>query len=209
MTSDIPGGLYAITDSQLIPAEALVEQVAAAIAGGAVIIQYRDKRLRAAVREQQAARLLTLCRMQGVVFIINDDITLAATVGADGVHLGEHDASVQQARGQLGEHAIIGVSCYNSLDRAMDAVKAGADYVAFGRFFPSNSKPDAVTVEPELLLQARRQCSLPIVAIGGITPDNGATLIAAGADCLAAIHGVFGQDDVTAAARKYADLFPI
>jgi len=205
----LPGGLYAITDSRLVPADQLLEQVAAAIRGGARVIQYRDKSAPAEQRWQQAAALLGCCRAQGVPLIINDDIALASAIDADGVHLGEQDDTVQQARAQLGEAAIIGVSCYNRIERATTAASAGADYVAFGRFFASNSKPDAVSAEPELLQQARALMSLPIVAIGGITPDNGASLIAAGADNLAAIHGVFGQADVTTAARNYAALFTL
>jgi len=200
-------GLYAITDERLSAPGQLPVCVSAAIAGGASVIQYRNKQGNAQQRRQEAAALLQLCQPHHVPLIINDDVALAASVNADGVHLGKADASLAQARQQLGPQAIIGVSCYNSLERAMSAARGGADYVAFGRFFSSLSKPDAQPAEAALLGQARRQLQLPIVAIGGITPENGQALLAAGADLLAAIHGVFGQPDIQAAASAYAALF--
>jgi len=206
-TGSVPGGLYAITDSSLTPGSDLANQVARAIAGGASIIQYRDKQSAANKRYQQAGALSVLCRQHDIPLIINDDVELAAAVGAAGVHLGKTDATLSQARNRLGAKAIIGVSCYNELDRATAAAKSGANYVAFGRFFPSRSKPVAVMAEPALLQQARKLIELPIVAIGGITPDNGGPLIAAGADLLAVIHGVFGQADIQTAAAGYNLLF--
>ena len=203
----LPGGLYAITDSQLIPAAKLTDQVAAAIRGGAAMIQYRDKTSDREQRRQQAAALALLCHDHAIPLIINDDIELAAAVGASGVHLGKSDDTVRSARKVLGADAIIGVSCYNEFERAVEATTEGADYVAFGRFFASQSKPDAVTAGPELLPRARQSLGIPVVAIGGITPDNGQPLIIAGAHLLAAIHGVFGQADVQASARRYAELF--
>ena len=205
--SELPRGLYAVTDSRLIPADELTTRVAQAIAGGAVMIQYREKHKPRDVRQQEAAALQVLCRERRVPLIINDDIDLATMVGAAGVHLGRDDASIGQAREQLGPRAFIGVSCYNRFERARAAAAAGASYVAFGRFFPSATKPGAVQAEPDLLEQARAQLDLAVVAIGGITPENAACLVAAGADLLAVIHGVFGQPDVEAAARRYAALF--
>jgi thiamine-phosphate pyrophosphorylase len=204
---DLPRGLYAVTDSQLISAEDLTHRVAQAIAGGAVMVQYRDKHKPRDVRQREAAALQAMCRERGVPLIINDDIELAATVGAAGVHLGREDASLAQARERLGPGALIGVSCYNRFERARAAAAAGASYVAFGRFFPSATKPEAVQAGETLLEQARAQLDLAVVAIGGITPNNAAGLVAAGADLLAVIHGVFGQPDVEAAARRYAALF--
>jgi thiamine-phosphate pyrophosphorylase len=200
-------GLYAITDSQLIPPGRLAECVAQAIAGGAKLIQYRDKQRRPRERLREADALAILCRRHDVPLIINDDVELAAAVNAAGVHLGITDASLARARERLGEGAIIGISCYNRLDCARDAAAAGADYIAFGRFFSSRSKPQAVPATASLLAEARARLDLPIVAIGGITPANGRALIDAGADLLAVIHGVFGQPDVRAAAAAYAALF--
>ncbi|HSG11736.1 MAG TPA: thiamine phosphate synthase [Gammaproteobacteria bacterium] len=203
----LQGGLYAITDSRLLHGISMESAVEQAIRGGARVIQYREKHLSGTALEQTAGKLAELCQRHNVPLIINDDVALAARCGADGVHLGKSDSPVREARRQLGTGKIIGVSCYNSLDRAQAAVAGGADYVAFGRFFPSHSKPDAVAAEAALLTAARHALDVPLVAIGGITPANGAALLAAGADLLAAIEGVFGQADIEAAARSYADIF--
>jgi thiamine-phosphate pyrophosphorylase len=200
-------GLYAITDNQLIPPGELTRRVSLAIAGGAAVIQYRNKDTATTADIDEVISMAALCRQRGVPLIINDNVELAATVGAAGVHLGRDDTSLQAARVRLGAEAIIGISCYNDLPRARQAVRAGADYVAFGRFYPSRSKPEAVLAEPTLLVQASRELSKPLVAIGGITPANGRTLLAAGASLLAAIRGVFGQPDIIAAAQGYAALF--
>jgi len=200
-------GLYAITDPALTPPPHMVAQVRAALAGGAVLVQYRDKRSNAAGRRQLAAALLALCRAAGVPLIINDDVDLAAALGADGVHLGRDDAALAAARAQLGPRALIGVSCYDDYGRAAAAVAGGADYIAFGRFFSSPTKPAAVQADVELLRRARRELGVPVAAIGGITAANGATLIEAGADLLAVIHGVFGQRDVQRAAAEVTELF--
>ncbi len=200
-------GLYAITDDHLILAGQVIEYVAQALQGGASMIQYRDKSRHAMRREQEVRALLELCRAHQVPLIINDDIMLASITGADGVHLGRDDQSLADARAKLGPGAIIGISCYGSLDLAIQAQATGADYVAFGSFFPSHTKPQAALVESDLLNQAKAQLDIPVAAIGGITPARGAGLIAAGADLLAVVHGVFGQPDVTEAARNYAQLF--
>jgi len=199
-------GLYAIADTGLLPADSLLEQARAVLQGGARILQYRDKRSPYARQRQQAAALSRLCHEFDCLFIVNDDADLAAAVQADGVHLGRDDCGIAPARARLGHQAIIGLSCYNSLERAILAEQQGADYVAFGRFFPSRTKPEALQAQPELLQQARKALNIPIVAIGGITPDNGALLLRSGADMLAAIHGLFGQPNPTVAARAYGEL---
>jgi thiamine-phosphate pyrophosphorylase len=199
--------LYAITERRSTTPGTIIEQVSLAIDGGAVMIQYREKHLPREERGREARALATLCHERDVPLIINDDIELAAACGAAGVHLGQDDAPVSRARRRLGQRAIIGVSCYNRMERARTAAGTDASYVAFGRFFPSKTKPGALQAQPALLKQARREISLPIVAIGGITPANGAELVHAGADLLAVIHGVFGQTDIRAAARRYAALF--
>lgn len=200
-------GLYAITDPNLCADEDLARQVEAALKGGASVIQFRDKRADREIRRSLASQLLNLCRKYQALFIINDDLPLAQEIGAHGVHLGRDDADIHQARTALGEQAIIGISCYNRLELAQEAVEKGADYVAFGRFFPSQTKPEAVQATPELLRLAKRQIDRPLVAIGGITPENGAPLIEAGADMLAVIHGVFGQTDIRDACRQLTNLF--
>lgn len=200
-------GLYAITDSALITPERLIEAVAQAIAGGAAMIQYRDKDTDAARREREACELLALCRAHGVPLIINDDIGLAAAIGADGVHLGRDDIPPDEARHRLGDAALIGVSCYNDFARAVAAQAAGTDYVAFGRFFSSHTKPDVARADIELIRRAKQHLDIPVAAIGGITAENGAALVEAGVDMLAVIHGVFGQPDPKGAARRFAQLF--
>ncbi len=200
-------GLYAITDPALTAPSRLAEQVGAALAGGAAMLQYRDKRSDPADQRQLAAALLRLCRAARVPLIINDDIELAADIGADGVHLGRDDGALSSARARLGATAIIGVSCYNELPRAVQAEAAGASYVAFGRFFPSRTKPEAVPASPDLLREAKGAVRIPVAAIGGVNAENGGALIAAGADLLAVIHGVFGQADPQGAAMEIARLF--
>jgi thiamine-phosphate pyrophosphorylase len=209
-------GLYVITpvvnsaevNSALeYPHRNLVRDVEFALLGGANIVQYRDKSRDSERRLTQAGELLTLCKRYGAIFIINDDVELAATVGAHGVHLGGDDASILAARRRLGDGAIIGASCYNRLELAVLAQQYGADYVAFGRFFPSRTKPRAVHADAQLLRQAKSQLSIPVVAIGGITAQNGAQLVCAGADVLAVVDAVFGQDDITAAARQLTQCF--
>jgi len=204
----LPGrGLYAITDATLCARLGLEPAVAAALRGGAGMIQYRDKGRDRGRREAEARALLGLCRRHRAPLIVNDDIDLARAVGADGVHVGRDDASVGAARAALGPGAIVGASCYNRLERARAAVEAGADYVAFGRFFPSATKPQAVPADRALVRRARLELEVPIVAIGGITPENGRALVAAGVDWLAVVGGVFAAPDPESAARAYATLF--
>jgi thiamine-phosphate pyrophosphorylase len=200
-------GLYAITDSALTPGERIFTAVESAIRGGACMLQYRDKTPERSGRERRARELLELCRDHEVPLIINDDVELAAAIRADGVHLGREDIALKEARVRLGPRAVIGVSCYDSLTRAVHAAQAGADYVAFGSFFPSPSKPDAVSAPLSLLKDARGRIDVPICAIGGITPDNAGVLLEAGANLLAVISGVFAQADIESAARRYLQLF--
>jgi thiamine-phosphate pyrophosphorylase len=200
-------GLYAIADTAVVGPADLTEAVAAAIDGGAAVIQYRDKGGAPALRLQQAQALASLCRERNAVFVVNDDPALAQAVEADGVHVGREDPGLAAIRARVGARMLIGVSCYNELGRAVTAQNDGADYVAFGSFYPSPTKPAAVRADPELLRRARARLDVPIVAIGGITPANGAALVEAGADALAVITGVFAADDIRAAARRYAALF--
>lgn len=200
-------GLYAIADTGYLDPSRLIPAVRAAIEGGARVVQYRDKGNDARQREHQAGALAALCRDTGTVFLINDDVELAKTADAGGVHIGRGDTSLPEARALLGAKSVIGVSCYDDLARAERAQADGADYVAFGSFFPSRTKPDAARPDLPLLKTARRAIHIPIVAIGGITPENGVSLIDAGANALAVIDGLFGTDDSRAAAARYSALF--
>jgi len=204
--SDALRGLYAITPSNL-RGEALLAAVEAALEGGARIVQYRDKKAAPDRKRADAEALARLCARHGACFLINDDPELAAVCDAHGVHLGRDDPSPSRARARLGPEAIIGVSCYDQWSRATAAVRAGADYVAFGAFHPSSTKPTAVRAHPELLRRARRELGVPVVAIGGITAENALPLIEAGADMVAVVQGLFAQPDVRAAARRISQLF--
>lgn len=201
-------GLYLLTDHHLTERTGVVPAVAAAIQGGARLVQYRNKYANRERKLWEIRDLVTLCRPLGIPLIVNDEADLAAACGADGVHIGSEDGSIESARTVLGEEAIIGVSCYNSLDLARDAAARGADYVAFGRFFPSQTKPDATLASPELLTAAQAELQIPVCAIGGIDGHNGQQLVDAGADLLAVIHAVLGAPDITEAASDIAALYP-
>jgi len=187
-------GLYALTPD-LDDTGLLLAKVAAALEGGAIAVQYRHKHAPPALREVQASALARLHAARGALFIVNDDPALAAAVGADGVHLGEDDPGIMIAREIVGPDRLIGISCYNDFERAREAVLAGADYVAFGSFFPSSTKPGARRAEIALLARAH-ELDVPVVAIGGIHSDNARSLVDAGADAIAAIRDVFDHDDV-------------
>ncbi|MGY2238473.1 thiamine phosphate synthase [Pseudomonas gingeri] len=201
-------GLYAITDSQLLAGKFL-SYVEAALEGGATLLQYRDKSADDARRLREAEALLKLCERYKTRLIINDDAELAARLGV-GVHLGQTDGPLTPARALLGSKAIIGSTCHAQLELAEQAAREGASYVAFGRFFNSNTKPGAPAADIALLERARPALHLPICVIGGITLDNAAPLVAHGADLLAVIHGLFGADnaqEVTRRARAFNALF--
>lgn len=201
-------GLYAITDAELIADNELFSAVEAAILGGAKVIQYRNKSASNALQYQQAEQLRALCQQHQVLFLINDDPALARAVNADGVHVGRDDGKIADARKQLGAQAIIGVSCYNQLKNAQHAISQGADYIAFGRFFPSKTKPHALQAELSLLAQAELHLNVPIVAIGGITLHNARQLISHGADAIAVIHSLFhNKQQIMNTAKAYQALF--
>ncbi len=150
--------------------------------------------------------LLKLCSNHGVSLIINSDIDLAIECGAAGVHLGSEDIGLTEARVRLGREAIIGVSCYDSIALARVAVDHGASYVGFGAFYPSTTKPNAGRAQLATLIEAE-SLGVPVVAIGGVTPDNAPPLIAAGADCVAAVSSLFDATDIESTARRFSQLF--
>lgn len=197
-------GLYLITPDE--PDTGRLLDRVQAVLGQAALLQYRNKVADAALRQRQLTALLPLCRAAGVPLIANDDADLAVAVGADGVHLGEDDGDPAAVRARLGANAIIGVSCYDDLARARAAAAAGASYIAFGAFFPSTTKPNARRATPDLLRDSAA-FGLPRVAIGGITPDNARDVIAAGADLVAVISGVFDAPDPVAASAAYRRCF--
>jgi len=200
-------GLYAITDTANLSSEIMLTRTEEILRAGANLLQYRNKQADENTRITEAEQLRELCRQFSVPLIINDDIALAVQIGADGVHLGKTDSTIADARKRLGDKAMIGCSCYNNLDRAQQAAKSGADYIAFGAFFPSPTKPDAAHATPDIIQTAKQKFKLPVVAIGGITPENGRSLIDAGADMLVVISGIYASKTPFNTATKYIDLF--
>ena len=200
-------GLYAVTPD-VADTALLLAKVETVLAAGARLLQYRNKSADAARRGEQARALRAVCRRHAATLIINDDVTLARAIDADGVHVGADDPALALAREQLGSQKIIGVSCYDDLQRARAAATQGADYVAFGSFFASAVKPGAVRA-PLSVLPAARALGVPVVAIGGITLDNAGGLIAAGADAVAVISALFAAPDPAGATRNFCRLFEV
>lgn len=199
-------GLYLVTPDW-DDTDKLLAASEQAIAGGATLLQYRHKTASDALRNEQAAALLKLCRRLDVPFIVNDHVALCETLDADGIHVGGTDAAVAEVRGQLGKGKIVGASCYGDLQRARDAVAAGASYVAFGGFYPSRVKKYEVTTPPSIITQAISELPVPICVIGGMTAQNSAPLIAHGSHMVAAISSVYAADDPRTAAAEFALLF--
>ena len=203
-------GLYAITDSKLLADGRLLPYVEAALKGGARLLQYRDKSDDDRRRLREAEALRELCDRYGAQLIINDDAELAARLNV-GLHLGQDDGSLSVARALLGRKAIIGATCHARLDLAEQAIREGASYIAFGRFFDSNTKPGAPAATLELLAEARQRFSVPITAIGGVTLDNAARLITQGASLVAVVHALFSADSASEVERRahaFSELFP-
>ena len=199
-------GLYAITPDSA-DTESLLLMTEQVLAGGAKIIQYRNKMADSLLRQEQAQVLVQLCRKHRALFIINDHIELAIAVDADGVHVGKDDGSVIEARKKMGHNSIVGVSCYNRLELAVEAAQQGANYVAFGAFFASSTKPNAVTASVDLLGKAKQKLFVPIVTIGGITLTNAAALINQGSDAIAVSNALFGSPDIQSTAEAFSQLF--
>ena len=172
LNKELLKGLYVLTDATLTPDEIMLEQVERVLKSGVRVIQYRDKYTSSEEAEKQCIRLQALCNVYEAVFIIDDRLDIAYRIHADGLHVGEDDVSYEEARALLGDDKIIGVSCYGDIERAKKYANLGADYVAFGSFFPSPTKPHAKIVDPEILKHAKAQLNVPICAIGGITEDN-------------------------------------
>jgi thiamine-phosphate pyrophosphorylase len=201
------GGLYAITDTQLIPRHRFVETVEAAVRGGAAMVQLREKDTPQEEVIRLGRELLAVTRRYGAVLIINDHPAVAKAVGADGAHVGREDPPVHEARALLGPDAIIGASCYGDAARAMAAEQEGADYVAFGTPFPSPTKTKRTDISLGIFQEVKQRVKVPVFAIGGITIDNARQVIDAGADGIAVVSGVFAAADVEAAAHALAQLF--
>lgn len=199
-------GLYLVTpDWHDTPR--LLAATEAALRGGAVWVQYRNKAADASLRLVQARALRALTRRFDACLIVNDELDLARQCAADGVHLGREDGELAAARAAMGADFILGASCYNEFVRAQQAASAGASYVAFGAMYPSPTKPQAVAAEPALIARAKAELGVPVACIGGITADNAPPLAAAGADWLAVITDIYAADDVQAQAARFAALY--
>ncbi len=199
-------GLYVITDAKLMPEEDFFQMAEEALKGGARIVQFRDKRIPDQEMVKKSGKLRQLCERYGALYIVNDHVELAAESGAHGVHVGEDDIDLSSAR-KIIKGGIIGVSCYNKIEAAEEAVARGADYVAFGSFFPSPTKPEARRAGRELLLRARDVLDVPICAIGGINAANAQEVIDAGADMTAVISDIWTAPDICERASEYVRLF--
>jgi thiamine-phosphate pyrophosphorylase len=196
-------GLYVITEHLHLGFDGLVSKTERILQAGVSALQYRNKHADRTQKTTEAEVLKELCTRYRTVFIINDDLELAREIDADGIHLGIEDTACGKARESLGDRKIIGVSCYNDFNRAIDAVSHGADYIAFGSMFPTTTKPNARNASPDLIKDAKQRFSLPVVAIGGITPGNCQPLIDAGADLLAVISSVYMADDPAAVTKQF------
>jgi thiamine-phosphate pyrophosphorylase len=200
------GGIYAITDCENITPDKLFEKTEYILSVGVALFQYRNKTEDKKQKKILALKLQSLCEKYKTPFIVNDDLALTKEIAADGVHLGQHDADIETARKMLG-NKIIGTSCYDDFNRAMVAEQKGADYVAFGAFFPSTTKPNAKKADINLIVKSKDKLTIPVVAIGGITPENGKQLINAKVDYLAVISGIYSTDDAANSTLAYKNLF--
>ncbi len=194
--------LYAVTDRAWAADEdALMDQIAAAIDGGAGIVQLREKHLDHDAFLKEARRFVALCREKGVISIINDAVDIAAAVGADGVHVGQSDLAAGRAREVLGPDKLIGVSAH-SVEEALAAQAAGADYLGVGAAFVTGTKADAAPISRDTIRSITAAVDIPVVAIGGISRDNITELAGCGLDGVAVVSALFAQKDVKAAAKE-------
>lgn len=187
--------LYAVTDRHWLGEETLEHQVELAILGGATFVQFREKQLRGEELLAQGQRVREMCRKYRVPFIVNDDVSLAAALDAEGVHVGQEDMQVQEARRRLGAGKIIGVSSHN-VEEAVAAWRDGADYLGAGAVFSTSTKRDAGALPRESLREICGAVDIPVVAIGGIDYENVSQLAGTGIAGVAVVHGVFGQGDI-------------
>ena len=199
-------GLYAVTPDEP-RTQTLANKVSQALSGGVLVVQYRNKTASAALRHEQGRALAALCRAAGAAFIVNDDVALALELDADGVHLGADDGDLAEARARMVQGKLLGASCYDRIELAQSAMRAGADYLAFGSVFASGTKPGAVRAPLAIFAEARRSIGLPLVAIGGITLQNAPRAFAAGADAVAVIGALFDAADVAERAADFTRLY--
>lgn len=200
-------GLYGITHHDHLSQQQLLDDVEAALKGGMQVLQFRDKQSTSEEKKHRASGLLELCQQYQKPLIINDDPLLCKMIGAQGVHLGQEDSKITQAREILGEQAVIGATCHASVELAVNAQRQGANYIALGSFFPSKTKTRAAIAPLTCIAEVKQQCKLPLVAIGGITLDNASSLIDAQVDAIAVINALFFSEDIHQQAQKFSTFF--
>jgi thiamine-phosphate pyrophosphorylase len=205
---DMPksSGIYLISDYKNLAIDDLLDKTEKILDVGISLFQFRDKNSKYEIKKLTALKLQTLCKKYNTLFIVNDDVVLAKEISADGVHLGGDDMDINMARKILGDK-IIGVSCYNNLEDAITAEIMGADYITLGSFFNSPTKPEARKIAIDLLPLAKSKLNIPVVAIGGITPENGKQLVDNKADFLAIISGIYASTDIINSVKAYKNLF--
>ena len=205
---DMPksSGIYLISDYKNLAIDDLLDKTEKILDVGISLFQFRDKNSKYEIKKSTALKLQTLCKKYNTLFIINDDVVLAKEISADGVHLGRDDMDIDIARKILGDK-IIGFSCYNNLEDAITAEIMGADYIALGSFFNSPTKPEARKIAIDLLPIAKSKLNIPVVAIGGITPENGKQLVDNKVDFLAIISGIYASTDIINSVKAYKNLF--
>ncbi len=205
---DMPksSGIYLISDYKNLAIDDLLDKTEKILGAGISLFQFRDKISKYEIKKSTALKLQILCKKYNTLFIINDDVVLAKEISADGVHLGRDDMDIDMARKILGDK-IIGVSCYNNLEDAITAEILGADYITLGSFFNSPTKPEARMIAIDLLPIAKSKLNIPVVAIGGITPENGKQLVDNKADFLAIISGIYASTDIINSVKAYKNLF--
>ena len=200
-------GLYVVTDASITDPELLYRQVDEAIAGGSRLVQFRHKTTDAGLYLALAEAVLEACRRNFTPCLINDQVSIAKVLAADGAHLGQGDGSLLDARQSLGPHAVLGRTCHCSQEFMEQAVADGASYCAFGRLFDSDTKPQASGLSLHQLKDLVSQCAIPTVAIGGITLDNGRQILDTGVAMLAVSGAVFRAKEIGEAARRLSELF--
>ncbi|MBQ1994113.1 MAG: thiamine phosphate synthase [Lachnospiraceae bacterium] len=197
--------LYAITDKSWLNGNTLASQVEDALRGGATFLQLREKNASKEEIIKEALEIKEICKKYNVPFVIDDDVDIAKEIDADGVHIGQNDASYKYARDILGDNKIIGMTAHN-LEEALTAQNSGADYIGVGAVFNTSTKLDTIPMSRETLMQITSNISIPVVAIGGINENNILELKGSGVDGVAVISAIFSKEDITEAANNLLSL---
>lgn len=203
----MPGkGLYVITEHEQLGFTEVLSRTELILQSGIVALQYRNKFADTRQKLFEARQLQSLCKRYATLFVINDDVELAIELQSDGIHIGREDPGCMTTRSRVGKNMLVGVSCYNDLNLAEAACSCGADYIAFGAMFPTSSKANTSKASPDIIKTAKQRYNLPVVAIGGITPENCRPVLKAGADMLAVISSVYLATDPPSVVNHFNQL---